>query len=198
MTHANRVLGDATEAPTDGVAVHAFVDQGLGNTSWVLEVDGAGVASTRPGTRRPTRPSPSAEASPGSSPPRPTSTPISSQAAQSFLLAGRRPSFPPGRRRSMPTGGLPPATRSRSVASPSGRWPPEVTHPSTSPTCSSTDAAPSACSRGDLSLAGAVARTDLIAPERGAVPAPFRRGPAHVRDAPATRHPAPEQEPLDR
>jgi glyoxylase-like metal-dependent hydrolase (beta-lactamase superfamily II)/rhodanese-related sulfurtransferase len=43
MSQASRGLGDATEAPTDGVAVHAFVDQGLGNTSWVLEVDGLGV-----------------------------------------------------------------------------------------------------------------------------------------------------------
>ncbi len=43
MSHAAGVPGEATDAPRDGAAVHAFVDQGLGNTSWVLEVDGLGV-----------------------------------------------------------------------------------------------------------------------------------------------------------
>ncbi len=43
MSHPRRALGDETDAPRDGFAVHAFVDQGLGNSSWVLEVDGLGV-----------------------------------------------------------------------------------------------------------------------------------------------------------
>ncbi len=43
MSRAGGSVGDQAEPGDDGIVVHPFVDHGLGNTSWVLEVDGLGV-----------------------------------------------------------------------------------------------------------------------------------------------------------